>query len=94
MFKLSFKAAEDFGDIYQYTYLNFGERQADSYTEEMENCLTSLSHTPIIGLDCSELSAGIRRHDFQKHAIFYRVHESDIFVVRILHQQMNAMLHF
>lgn len=93
MFKLSQKAAEDFGDIYQYTYINFGERQADCYTDEIEHCLTNLSQAPMMGRDCSELGAGVRRHDFQKHAIFYRVREVDIFVVRILHQQMNAMLH-
>ncbi|EOX4193160.1 type II toxin-antitoxin system RelE/ParE family toxin, partial [Vibrio cholerae] len=41
----------------------------------------------------SELRSGVRRHDHQKHAIFYRVREFDIFVIRILHQQMNPMLH-
>ncbi len=93
MFKLSKKAADDFGNIYEYTYLNFGEVQADRYTDEMESCLLNLSEAPMMGRDCSELSAGIRRHDFQKHAIFYRVRDADIFVIRILHQQMNAMLH-
>ncbi|MEZ8069324.1 type II toxin-antitoxin system RelE/ParE family toxin [Vibrio sp. FF145] len=46
-----------------------------------------------MGRDCSDLRPGIRRHDYQKHAIFYRVRDFDIFVIRILHQQMNPMLH-
>ena len=93
MYKLSKKAADDFGDIYEYTFLNFGEDKADYYTEEMELCLTVLSEAPFIGRDCSELRSGVRRHDHQKHVIFYRVREFDVFVIRILHQQMNPMLH-
>lgn len=93
MYKLSQKAADDFGDIYEYTFLNFGEEQADNYTEEMELCLQTVSEAPFIGRDCSDLRLGIRRHDHQKHAIFYRVRDFDIFVIRILHHQMNPMLH-
>lgn len=93
MYKLSQKAADDFGDIYEYTFLNFGEEQADNYIEEMESCLQTASEAPFIGRDCSGLRPGIRRHDHQKHAIFYRVRDLDIFVIRILHQQMNPMLH-
>ncbi|MGF1708882.1 type II toxin-antitoxin system RelE/ParE family toxin [Enterovibrio baiacu] len=94
MYKLSNKAADDFGGIYEYTYLNFGEEQADIYVEEMEACLLTLSGEPLMGRDCGEIGPGIRRHDFQKHALFYRVRESDIFVLRILHQQMNPLRHF
>lgn len=93
MFKLSKKAADDFGNIYEYTFLNFGEEQADLYTNEMDSCLINLSKAPMMECDCSQLSPGIRRQDFLKHAIFYRVREDDIFIIRILHQQMNAMLH-
>ncbi len=93
MYKLSKKAADDFGDIYEYTFLNFGEEQADNYTEEMELCLQTVSEAPFIGRDCFDLRPGIHRHDHQKHAIFYRVRDFDIFVIRILHQQMNPMLH-
>lgn len=93
MYKLSNKAAEDFGGIYEYTFLNFGEQQADSYVEDMEACLNTLSGSPMIGRECSEIGPGIRRHDHQKHALFYRIREKDIFVLRILHQQMNPLLH-
>ncbi|MCP3700092.1 MAG: type II toxin-antitoxin system RelE/ParE family toxin [Aliivibrio sp.] len=93
MYKLSNKAADDFGNIYEFTYLNFGEEQADKYTDDIEKCLNLLAHTPLIGRECPELSVGIRRFDHQKHAIFYRLREEDIFIVRILNQQMNPMIH-
>lgn len=93
MYKLSKKAAEDFGNIYDYTFLNFGEDQADKYTDELESVLKNISEAPFIGRDCDDLKAGIRRHEYQKHSIFYRIREMDVFIVRILHQQMNPMLH-
>lgn len=93
MYKLSNKAEQDFGDIYEYTFLNFGEDQADEYTEEMESCLQVISEAPFIGRDCREIKQGVRRHDHNKHAIFYKIREQDVFIIRILHQQMNPMLH-
>lgn len=93
MYKLSNKAEQDFGIIYEYTFLNFGEDKADEYTEEMEQCFAVISEAPFIGRDCKEIKEGLRRHDHKMHAIFYRVREQDIFIIRILHQQMSPMLH-
>nr|WP_319556705.1 type II toxin-antitoxin system RelE/ParE family toxin [uncultured Vibrio sp.] len=93
MYKLSKKAAEDFGNIYEYTFLKFVEDQADKYTDELETALKNISEAPFIGRDYDDLKAEIRRHEYQKHSIFYRIREIDVFIVRILHQQMNPMLH-
>lgn len=94
MYKLSNLAAEDFTAIYEYTLLNFGVSQADAYTDDLENTFRLLSSTPLMGHGCPEISDGVRRHDHQRHAIFYQPREHDIFVVRILHQQMEPMKHF
>lgn len=93
MYKLSQKAAEDFGNIYEYTFLNFGEDQADKYTDELESVLKTISEAPFNGRVCDDMKAGIRRHEHHKHSIFYRIRKVDIFIVRILHQQMNPMLY-
>lgn len=94
MYRLSRLAAEDFAAIYEYTLVNFGTAQADAYTEEMEGVLRLLSGSPALGRECAEIAQGIRRHNHQRHAIFYRPREQDIFVIRILHQQMEPMRHF
>ncbi|ENW93599.1 type II toxin-antitoxin system RelE/ParE family toxin [Acinetobacter sp. NIPH 298] len=94
MYKLSHLAVEDFTAIYEYTLLNFGVIQADKYTEHLESTLQLLSTSPLIGYECLEIASGIRRHDHQHHAIFYRKREQDILVIRILHQQMNHIKHF
>ncbi|MFC6669711.1 type II toxin-antitoxin system RelE/ParE family toxin [Marinobacterium aestuariivivens] len=94
MYKLSNRAAEDFAAIYEYTLLNFGARQADVYTDDLESTFRLLSSSPLMGQECREIADGVRRHDHQRHAIFYRRREHDIFIVRILHQQMEPMRHF
>ncbi|HIX62572.1 MAG TPA: type II toxin-antitoxin system RelE/ParE family toxin [Candidatus Halomonas stercoripullorum] len=87
-YKLSNLAAEDFANIYEYTLLNFGVLQADAYTESLENTFHLLAGSPLMAKECSEIVAGVRRHDHQQHSIFYRCRERDILVIRILHQQM------
>lgn len=94
MYKLSKLAVEDFTAIYKYTLLNFDVRQADIYTSQLENTFHLLYSSPLMGHDCPEIASGVRRHDHQRHAIFYRKRENDIFVIRILHQQMEPLKHF
>lgn len=91
MYKLSKLAADDFAAIYEYTLLNFGVRQADAYTKELEKVLALLAKSPLMGPASEEIGKDVRRHDHQRHAIFYRNREHDIFVLRILHQQMESI---
>lgn len=94
MYRLSNLAVEDFAAIYEYTLLNFGELQADSYTDDLERVFHLLAESPLIGRNCPEIADGVRRHDHQHHAIFYRPRDHDIFVIRVLHQQMEPLRHF
>lgn len=94
MYKLSKLAVEDFTAIYECTLLNFGGRQADIYSSQLENTFHLLFSSPLMGHDCPEIAPGIGRYDHQRHAIFYRKREKDIFVLRILHQQMEPLHHF
>tara|TARA_R110001592_G_scaffold52649_9_gene161402 strand:- start:135019 stop:135312 length:294 start_codon:yes stop_codon:yes gene_type:complete len=94
MYKLSNLAVEDFTAIYEYTLLNFGATQADTYTENLESTFYLLYSTPLMGYECPEIAEGVRRHDHQRHAIFYRPLDNEVFIIRILHQQMEPMKHF
>ncbi len=89
MYKLSNLAAEDFASIYEYTLLNFGVLQADVYTENLARTLNLLSDSPLMGYECQNILDGVRRRDHQRHVIFYLPREQDIFIIRILHQQME-----
>ena len=93
MFKLSKLAADDFAATYEYTLLNFGVRQADAYTNELGKVLALLASSPLMGPAHQELGENVKRHDHQQHAIFYCSRELDIFVLRILHQQIESTRH-
>jgi toxin ParE1/3/4 len=80
MYKLSNLAVEDFTAIYEYTLLNFGDIQADNYTDYLESTFRLLSSSPLMGYECPEIADGVRRHDHQRHAIFYRLREHETFL--------------
>lgn len=94
MYKLSNLAAKDFEGIFEYTLINFGVRKADEYTSSLHDILEIIGSNPLLGSECTEVSAGVRRHNHFKHVIFYRCRADDIFVIRILHQQMEPLKHF
>lgn len=89
--KLSNLAAKDFAAIYEYTLLNFGSAQADEYTTDLERVFSLLSSSPSMGYECSEIKSGLRRHDHQKHALFYYQTHQELFIVRILHHKIGSM---
>lgn len=93
MYKLSNLAAEDFGSIYEYTWRRFGPQQAEKYTTELDSLFTLLGKNHLMGRECAYLMEGIRRHEHGHHSIFYLHTNEGVFIVRILHQQMNPRLH-
>ncbi len=96
-YKLSQKSEKDFEDIYEYTHKNFGEKQADKYTDSLEECFSLLSETPTLGRHIDDIKKGFLRHEHQEHVIFYQIKlfskNKDIFIVRILHGSMKPKRH-
>jgi len=88
VYKLTERAADDFAGIYDYTHLNFGETQADLYTDALEAFFETLAEMPDIDRDYPVVP-GVMRIEFQQHTIFYTIRDTDILIARILHQQMN-----
>lgn len=93
MYKLTESAAEDFAGIYSYIRQKFDDRQADRYTNELEAFFLLLAKMPEMGRDYPAV-VEILLIEFQQHTIFYSIRDSDIFIVRILHQQINHLHHF
>lgn len=93
MYKLSKLAAEDFMAIYEYTLLNFGAKQADSYTASLEKTFQLLYENPLMSYQYSSAGEKIRRHNHQKHSIFYIKRKLDIFIIRLLHLSRKPALH-
>ncbi len=83
-YTLSQAADEDLAEIYRYTYTEFGEAQADTYFDSLEECLNRLAEHPEIGLDISGLRVRYRRFIHKQHSIYYKPANTRILIVRIL----------
>lgn len=89
-YKLTNKAIEDLTQIWDYTYDNWSEKQADKYYQMLlENC-QNIADDPTIGKNY----AGIRNELFglkvNRHNIFYRITIGNpIEITRILHERMD-----
>jgi toxin ParE1/3/4 len=92
-YRLSKAADKDLSGIYAYTHREFGERQADTYFESLEESLSRLGENPLLGVDVSSIRDGYRRLIHQRHSIYYKLSKSAVFVVRILGPGMAAERH-
>jgi toxin ParE1/3/4 len=94
-YSVSKPAQADLVAIVRFTVERWGARQAVRYTQELEKGFQALAENPHIGRSADSVSPGLRRHELQKHVIFYRMKPRGIRIVRVLHQQMiPAKRHF
>lgn len=84
-YRLSQEADRDLEDIFDYTTHEFGIDQAVSYISGFEEVFMSLAANPGLGRKRDEIRNGLRSFVKGSHTIFYRVLESHIRIVRILH---------
>ncbi len=84
------KAVEDLADIWDYTFENWSERQADKYYELIIMTCATLANDPRLGKQYDILSEGILGYKIKKHIIFYEiVAKREIEIIRILHGMMD-----
>lgn len=76
------RAERDLASIYEYTFLNFGEAQADKYLLELERVFELIADFPSIG---PTFSGATRRFVYGKHIILYRVEGKDVLIGRVVH---------
>jgi toxin ParE1/3/4 len=84
------KAQADLVGIWVYTCQVWGAEQADYYLDRLDAGMRQLSDYPWLGADYAHVRPGHRRLELERHAVFYRVLEHEVLVVRVLHEDMNA----
>ncbi|WP_417559473.1 type II toxin-antitoxin system RelE/ParE family toxin [Marinomonas sp.] len=84
---------QDLIDIYLYTAQTWGQTQADAYDAGLEQTIKMLASSPKIGRVCNEIKTGYRRFEHKNHIIFYCQRQTDILIVRILHESMDIPNH-
>ena len=89
VYRLSNESETDIAYIYEYGIERFGIIQAQEYLIGMHNLFQSLTKNPNIGRDASEFSPSLIRFNYKSHMVFYLKNDSDISIVRVLHQSMD-----
>ena len=84
------KAELDLIGIWVYTCGEWGIDQADKYLDELEEGMKQLIHHPSLGADYTHVLPGYRRLQVGHHALFYKLVEQELLVVRVLHESMDA----
>jgi toxin ParE1/3/4 len=86
---LSPEAKTDIADIRKYTTRQWGKAQMDRYTLQLRERMRWLADNPMLGQARDEVKEGYRSFVEGSHIIFYRVAESAIEIIGILHQNMD-----
>ena len=60
-FELTKKAVEDLADIWNYTYENWSENQADKYYQLLIESFKEIAGNPSIGKNYNEIAESLKR---------------------------------
>ena len=87
--RLSKLAYQDLEQIDAYTVTRWGLHQADRYVRELSDRFVQLADNPELGRARDALREGVRSLPADKHIIFYKCLDGDVFVLRILHHRRD-----
>ena len=89
--RLRFRAAaqRDFTNIGVRSERLWGKARTRAYLDELDQKLQAIAENPMLGRDAELPRTGLRRISAGRDAIFYTLDESEVQVVRILHERMN-----
>jgi toxin ParE1/3/4 len=87
---LTNKAVEDLSQIWNYTFDNWSERQADNYYQMLIDNFNEIAINPDFGKNYSGVIEDLLGVRAGRHIIFYQKIDGDnILIIRILHEQMD-----
>lgn len=89
-YKLTNKAVADLSGIWDYTFDNWSEKQADTYYDMLLDCCQDIANNPELGKNYNEITSDLFGLKASSHIIFYRKSiNKPIEITRILHEQMD-----
>ncbi len=84
------EAEVDLEDIWDYTYEMWGRGQANQYVGQIRTFIESVAAGRRQLTSVARIRQGYKRGLVGRHAVFFRVDEQTVTVVRILHQRMDV----
>lgn len=88
--ELSREADADIAEMLRYGAENFGWPAAEAYALSFELRFKRLLEHPRIGMDNSEIKAGLRSIPHGSHRIYYSVEGEALTIRRILHKSRDV----
>jgi toxin ParE1/3/4 len=84
------EAIDDLNDIWNYTYEQWSESQADNYYATLKFACAAIGINPDLGREYVGRSKKVFGFKSGKHILFYHlISEDEIEVIRILHERMD-----
>ena len=89
-YRLTNKAVDDLNGIWDYTYDNWSEDQADIYYNMLVDFCQNIANKPDLGKNYKEIRTDLVGLKVNRHRIFYRKISADLAeITRILHGRMD-----
>ena len=83
-------AVNDLAEIWEYTYEECSEKQANKYYEQLLEACQELANYPNFGKNYVLIQPDILGFKTNHHIIFYRIISvKEIEIIRILHERMD-----
>ena len=89
-YRLTPAAGRDLENIWLYTQRQWGTKQADRYIDTLTTAFAELAQAPQSFPACDFIRPGYRRRNVERHAIYYRIAEYGVAIIRILYDRMDA----
>ena len=86
---LSPAAQESLINIKSYSIKTFGKKRTTVYLKALRDRMRELSESPLSGIARNEIKNGYYSYFEGSHTIYYRITETHIDIIDILHQSME-----
>lgn len=87
---LTNKAVEDLTEIWDYTFEQWSEQQADKYYQMLLDNCQEIANNPNLGKNYDGITSNLLGLKANRHIIFYReIKKNEIEITRILHGRMD-----
>lgn len=90
---LSPQAQQSLKQISQYTTENFGERQRKKYLKMLRDKMRQIAKNPYQRKNRDDIKNGYYSVSAESHHVYYRIRDTQIEVIDVLHQSMEPALH-
>ena len=90
-YRLSDKASSDLDKIYIEGAWQFGEKQADRYSLELERIFDLIGTNPKLARERTEFRKPVRVQSHKSHVIVYEIELDGVLIIRVRHAHEDWM---